>query len=58
MLKQGKNEKNFSEVLEYLANEKELPEQYRNYTLFDSKKYLKCCECHIELDWLLVYKIK
>jgi len=26
MLKQGKNEKNFSEVLEYLANEKELPE--------------------------------
>lgn len=58
IMKQGKNEQKFLDVLEYLANGKELPKKYRNHHLINSGEYLSCNECHIEPDWLLVYKIQ
>ena len=41
-----------------LANGDELEPKYRNHKLSNDKKYKDCFECHIEPDWLLVYKIE
>ena len=39
-----------------LANCEELDEKYRNHQLVNNKYYKDCYECHIEPDWLLIYK--
>lgn len=57
ILKQGKDEKLFLEVLNNLANGKELPRKYKNHKLINDKIFKDCMECHILPDWLLVYKI-
>lgn len=57
VLKQGKDEKKFLEVLKALANGQELEFKYKNHNLINNKVYKNCSECHIEPDWLLVYKI-
>ncbi len=56
--KQGKDINKLIEVLEALANGKELDSKYKNHKLINDKKYTNCFECHITPDWLLVYKIK
>ena len=58
ILKQGKDESKFLDVINVLANGQELEEKYRNHELTDSKHFKNCYECHIEPDWLLVYKIQ
>lgn len=58
ILKQGKDQKKLLEVLKYIANGKELDPKYKNHKLINDKKYNNCYECHIESDWLLVYKIE
>lgn len=55
-LKRGCEERLLSEVVEMLAAEKALPERYRDHSLALSKKYAGMRECHIQPDWLLVYK--
>ena len=55
MLKQGKDENKFLEVLNNLANGIELDAKYKNHRLLDCKTFLYCYECHITPDWLLVY---
>ena len=47
--KQGKNLHKLHLVIEKLA-------KYINHRLKNNKKYNNCYECHIEPDWLLVYK--
>jgi mRNA interferase YafQ len=43
-------------VLEYLNNGTKLPEKYKEHPLKNNYKgYL---DCHIEPDWLLIYKIE
>lgn len=54
--KQGKDINKLRQVIEKLANKEKLDEKYQNHMLNDSKKYKNCGECHIELDWLLVYQ--
>lgn len=54
--KQGKDVEKLKYVVSMLANGLELEEKYRNHMLTDSKHYKNCGECHIESDWLLVYK--
>ena len=44
-------------VLNLLANQEILPPEYRDHALVDSKDYQGVRECHIENDWLLVYKV-
>ena len=56
--KQGKDLRKLYEVIEKLANGKELELKYRNHELITDKKYINCKECHIEPDWLLIYQIK
>lgn len=58
VLKQGKDESLFLETLSFIANGEDLPFKYRNHQLVNSKTFKDCFECHIEPDWLLVYKIQ
>ena len=43
------------EILLILVNEKTLPEKYRNHKL--KGNWNDFMECHIEPDWLMIYKI-
>ncbi len=54
MLKRKKNQEKFTEVLEFLVSEKELPFKYRDHKL--TGDYIGSRELHIEPDWLLIYK--
>ena len=54
--KQGKNVNKLLDVVDKLANDEELEIKYKDHQLTDSKKYINCRECHIEPDWLLVYR--
>lgn len=54
--KQGKDLNKLYEVIEKLANGKQLELKYKNHNLINDKTYKDCSECHITPDWLLVYK--
>ncbi len=56
--KQNKDLTKIYEVIKNLANGKELEEKYKNHKLLNDKTYKDCNECHIEPDWLLIYKIQ
>lgn len=56
VLKQGKDENKLVDVLRVLANGEVLDSNYRDHVLIDNKYFKSCRECHIEPDWLLVYK--
>jgi len=58
VLKQGKDENLFLDVLKVIANGEELAEKYKNHRLINDKTFKDCNECHIQPDWLLVYKIQ
>lgn len=53
--KQGKNIDNLFQVVGRIANGEPLDQKYRLHRL--SGEYEGCYECHVEPDWLLVYKI-
>ena len=56
-VKRGFDVKLLQEVITMLAEEKPLPDKYKDHALNDSKDYKGMRECHIQPDWLLVYKI-
>ena len=55
MKKRGKNIAKLTETLELLASGTPLPERYCDHQL--SGKLREYRECHIEPNWLLMYKI-
>lgn len=55
MLKRGYNQEYLKEVLTLLVNQAVLPEKYKDHNLIGN--YAGYRECHIEPDWLLIYKI-
>lgn len=55
--KQGKDLNKLHEFIEKLANGDELEAKYKNHDLINNKLYKNCKECHIQPDWLLVYKL-
>lgn len=57
VVKQGKDISKMAYVIEVLACGKELDFKYKDHSLNDNKYYKGCRECHIEPDWLLIYKI-
>lgn len=57
ILKQGKDISKMEKVIEIIASGEQLDEKYKDHNLNDNKYYRGCRECHIEPDWLLVYKI-
>ena len=56
-VKRGGNPKRLEEVLELLQKEEILPSKYRDHQLVNSRNYQNMRECHIEPDWLLIYRI-
>ena len=56
-IKRGFDPKKLVEVILLLCNETVLPKKYDDHALVNSRNYKGMRECHIEPDWLLVYKI-
>lgn len=56
-LKRGCDPKKLNEVVMLLCKEEPLPEAYRDHALVNSRNYKGMRECHIQPDWLLVYKV-
>lgn len=54
--KRGCDIEKLSKVMHILADNKALPEKYKDHSL--SGNYSGYRECHIEPDWLLIYKIE
>lgn len=52
--RQGKDESKLHAVVDMLVNGEELPQKYRDHQL--SGEYMGCRDCHIEPDWVLIYK--
>ncbi len=55
LLKRGKSKEKLKTVLGLLINEEQLSQRYRDHKLVGNYKGRR--ECHIEPDWLLVYKV-
>lgn len=53
--KQGKNIEKLYEIINILASGEELDAKYRDHNLIGNYKGYR--ECHIEPDWLLIYKV-
>lgn len=54
MMNRGKSKKKIKEVLKKLINEEQLDARYKDHRLVGNYKDRR--ECHIEPDWLLIYK--
>ncbi len=57
-VKRGCNIAELQKVILLLASEQPLPEKYRDHALVNSGVYKDVRECHIQPDWLLIYKVQ
>ena len=53
--KRGKDISKMTDALDWLASENQMPEKYKDHPLKGEMQGFR--ECHIEPDWLLIYKI-
>ena len=53
--KRGKNIDKLKKIIELLVNKEPIPQKYRDHNLVGN--FIGRRECHIEPDWLLIYKI-
>lgn len=56
MKKRGKDLEKLKYIVNELANQRPLDEKYRDHEL--TGNYRNFRECHIEPDWLLIYRIE
>lgn len=56
--KRGYKLKRLTKVLEILAAGDELPAKYRDHMFKNTPEYRGVRECHIQPDWLLVYRVE
>lgn len=54
--KQRKNLNLLKEIIDFLTNEKQLDPKYLDHPL--KGKWKGARECHVENDWLLIYRIR
>ena len=54
--KRNKNIYKLNVIVDLLSEGESLNPKYKDHALSNNKKYTNCRECHIEPDWLLVYK--
>jgi len=54
--KRSKDLNKLKKVVDNLANGEKLDEKYRDHILVNNARFKNCRECHIEPDWLLVYR--
>jgi len=53
--KRGKDLDKLKTLIELLVSESDLPESYRDHAL--SGNWIGWRDCHIEPDWILIYKL-
>ncbi len=56
LIKQGKNIDKLLYVVDMLANKQQLDLKYKDHALYNDKRFKGCRDCHIEPDWVLIYK--
>ena len=56
IIKQGKNIEKLLDLVDKLVYKEKIDPKYKNHKLVDDGYFCDCYECHIESDWLLVYK--
>lgn len=56
ILKRGKDKEKIKSIISKLINEERLESKYKDHKL--SGNYEGRRECHIEPDWLLIYKLQ
>jgi len=56
VLKRGLNAQRLWDVVTLLRQQQPLPDQYRDHSL--TGDYAGFRECHIQPDWLLVYRVQ
>ena len=54
--KRNKDLSKLTEIVNKLANDEKLDLKNRDNSLVNNLRFQNCRECHIEPDWLLVYK--
>jgi mRNA interferase YafQ len=54
MISRGKSRERFNDVLTQLAAGAPLPPKYKDHAL--KGKWAGCRDCHIEDDWVLIYR--
>ncbi|MFC2314434.1 MAG: type II toxin-antitoxin system YafQ family toxin [Selenomonas massiliensis] len=57
-MRRGCDRKRLEAVIDLLCREEELPPYYRDHALVNLRNYKGMRECHIQPDWLLVYRIE
>ena len=45
------------ETISLLRTQRPLPKKYKDHQLTNSRNYKNARECHIQPDWLLIYRI-
>ena len=53
--KRGFNTTHLEKVIELLVEQKHLPSKYKDHALIGNYKGFR--ECHLQSDWLLIYRI-
>ena len=56
LIEQGKDINEIFDIIDKLANDEKLNMKYKNHSLVNDKYYKDCNECHINPDWLLIYR--
>lgn len=56
LIKQGKDINKLLNVVELLSKKQQLGFKYHDHALRSDKRYKDCRDCHIEPDWILIYK--
>ncbi len=56
LIKQGKNIDKLLDVVEMLSRKEQLDPKYKDHALYNDIRFKGCRDCHIEPDWLLIYK--
>lgn len=57
-VKRGLNISKLKNIIEKLSYGEVLERKFKDHELISDKKYDNVRECHIEPDWLLIYKIE
>lgn len=56
VIKQGKDINKLLRVVAVLSKGEKLDYKYRDHALYNDKRFYGCRDCHIESDWVLIYK--
>lgn len=54
--KARKNIDKLLNVIDLLSTKQQLDSKYKDHALYNDKKFKDCRDCHIEPDWVLIYK--